>query len=687
MKFRPHPPLSPLNRICRLVGKGWVGLIVACLTLSYLAAAQPDGDLKIDSVLIRQLIEGADSTAPFFVFFGARASFDPNTATMEWKERGVLVVNRLRAAADSSQAGVRRLLEDRGIEFVPYWVENRILVPHGTLELARELAGRAEVAALVPDRVIPLKMRPGAVAAVSAGTPPWNITRIGADQVWTRYNNTGAGIVVANIDSGVQYNHPALVSQYRGNLGGGKFDHSQSWYDPTGKCVSAPCDDAGHGTHTMGTMVGDDGAGHVTGVAPGAKWIACKACNSERCLYSALTSCAQWILAPGGDPARRPNIVNNSWGSEGGQNVYENYIRAWVAAGIFPAFSIGDDGPDCGSAASPGDNPEAFSSGATDSADRIGDISSRGPSSFGAIKPNIVAPGVDIYSSLPSNLYGTLTGTSMASPHTAATVALLWAIRPAWLGQVAATANLLQSHSAPLAATSSCSENEDGAVPNLTYGYGRLNAGLVVDAAAGSPPPVSSSPAVAITRPSLNGQQFECGALVTFQATAADPSGGDLSSSVKWLGPGNPGVANGGSTARTFSCQKEVGSQMLTATATNRSGATGADTVVVNIVNASGPPAAPSNLSATLSSNGVNLSWEDNSARATGYRVFRRRRHDSLSWGPWISVLGITHPGAVSATDTGVVVGTCQYYVVAANAAGLSTPSNVVTISPKTILR
>ena len=80
----------------------------------------------------------------------------------------------------------------------------------------------------------------------------------------------------------MQFDHPALVRQYRGNNGDGTFDHNYNWFDPAGVCVpsTAPCDNDGHGTHTMGTMVGDDGGANQIGVAPGAKWIAAKGCES-----------------------------------------------------------------------------------------------------------------------------------------------------------------------------------------------------------------------------------------------------------------------------------------------------------------------------------------------------------------------------------------------------------------------
>src|SRR5262249_27485372 len=150
-------------------------------------------------------------------------------------------------------------------------------------------------------------------------TTEWNISQIRADQVWP--TTTGTGTVVANIDTGVQYNHPALVSQYRGNLGGGLFNHTGHWFDPTGRCAAPPCDNVFHGTLTMGVMVGFDAAtvqDHV-GVAPGAKWIACKGCATTSCSGSTLISCAQWIVGAA------PHVVNNSWAGGRGSNWYQSY--------------------------------------------------------------------------------------------------------------------------------------------------------------------------------------------------------------------------------------------------------------------------------------------------------------------------------------------------------------------------
>src|SRR5262245_58388780 len=143
-------------------------------------------------------------------------------------------------------------------------------------------------------------------------------------------------------------------------------------------------------------MVGSDGGAYQVGLAPAAKWIACKACQNGSCPGAALSTCAQWIMDPNGNGSGvgRPDIVNNSWSGSGGQSWYQSFISSWVAAGIFPAFSNGNSGPSCNTVGSPADYANAFGAGATSNIDTIASWSSRGVSAFGVIKPDLVAPGV-----------------------------------------------------------------------------------------------------------------------------------------------------------------------------------------------------------------------------------------------------------------------------------------------------
>lgn len=641
---------------------------------SGLIAAPPGADAKIDRGLITILINSDDGTAPFFVVFGDRTPLAAAYRIQDWAARGRFVVQSLQATANRSQNGVRGYLQGHKIDYTPFWVENKIYIPKGTLELARDLAQRPEVAAIIPEVIysIPPPQTSGS-AVQSVG---WNISLIGADQVWTRYGSRGAGMVVANIDTGVQYNHPALVNQYRGNLGGGFFNHSGNWYDPGNVCGGAPCDNVGHGSHTMGTMVGDDGGANQIGVAPGAQWIACKGCASNTCSSSSLTSCAQWILAPAGDSGKRPNIVNNSWGGGGGDAWYQSYVQSWVAAGIFPAFSIGNSGPKCSTAGPPGDYLQSFASGATDSIDNIASFSSRGPSAFGGVKPDVSAPGVNIYSSVPTNSYAYYSGTSMASPHTAGAVALLWAILPSYNGNIPATESLVENNTAIRTTTETCGGVAAGASPNSTYGYGRINAQRTVDNGVG---PVDLPPTVTITTPSTNGQQFNCGTAVSFAATASDPEDGNLTPSIQWSGPGTPSTGTGGNISKTFSCTTELGYQTVTAKVTDSAGLTASDSVVVNIVNPNGAPAAPSNLAATISGSNVDLTWTDNATNETGFNVYRRQQVRK-KWSSWAVIKTIAAPNTTSYTDPNVPSGSYQYYVTAYNSAGQSAPSNTVTV-------
>jgi subtilisin family serine protease len=452
-----------------------VGLLVS---LAPSALSSPS--TKIDARVSAQL--KAQGSANFWIQFGQKANLRPAYHMHSWNARGQFVVDQLKSTANASQAGVRAYLRAQHVQFQSFWIWNAIHVKVGSSALVKALAGRSEVAGIVPDwHATVSKMTPGGAAAVE-----WNIKNVKANKVWNSLNVRGEGTVVANVDTGVQYNHPALVNQYRGNLGGGNFNHNYNWWDPSHICANnTPCDNVAHGTHTMGTMVGKAGTTKI-GVAPKAKWIAAKGCESNSCSGNALLSSGQWILAPtnrqGGnpDPSKRPDVVNNSWGGGGGDSWYSATVNSWVASGIFPQFSNGNSGPSCHTSGSPGDYVASYSAGAYDINNVIASFSSRGPSSFGnETKPNIAAPGVNVRSSVPTNSYANFSGTSMASPHVAGTVALIISKNPARRGQISAIRTLLDN-----GATDVNSLNCGGTVDdNDVFGEGRLNAFASVSAA------------------------------------------------------------------------------------------------------------------------------------------------------------------------------------------------------------
>lgn len=426
--------------------------------------------------------------ASYLVVLRDRADLSAATATNDRQARGRLVYQALKSVAESSQRPLLDLLKveaaaGRVRQVRPFFSVNAIGITSGEATL-RRLASFPQVDQVleVPAMSIPQPM-PGAPEA-SIQSVEWNIAKVRAPEVWDK-GFTGQGIVVASLDTGVQFDHPALVNHYRGNVSG-VFNHNYSWWDATGACPLAPCDDNQHGTHTTGTMVGSDGGSNRIGVAPGATWIACKALNAGGAgnIFD-LLECGDWILAPwdlqhqNPDPDRRPHIVNNSWGlAVGGFPFFlPAMVANWRAAGIFPAFAAGNNGPGCGTATSPGDYVDSFASGAADMNDVIASFSSRGPSAFGGvIKPDVTAPGVNVRSSVPGNAYATFSGTSMASPHTAGLVALLWSEYPSLLRDIANTERKLRPAAVIVNSAQGCGGKGPTEHPNNVFGWGRVDA-------------------------------------------------------------------------------------------------------------------------------------------------------------------------------------------------------------------
>ncbi len=418
--------------------------------------------------------------AEYLLVLQSQADLSAAAAISDWNARGHFVYDALRATARRTQAGLLRILEQQQTagsvqQFQSFFIANAILV-HSNVAAFDRLAAHPQVARI---EFAPAFSLAGAPSLADPTLIEWNIQKVNAPQIWEEFAVLGQGMVVANIDTGVDYDHPALVNQYRGNLGGGVFDHNFNWYDPLKICnipYAVPCDPDGHGTHTMGVMVGSDGPENQIGMAPAARWIAVKACDETTlCPMPVLLQALAWIIAPcplssqpGSSNCRpdlRPHVVANSWVNPATDNgLWLAIIQNLRAAGIFPAFSAGISGPAPGTIGAPAGYAPSFAAGATDINDEIAPFSSRGPSPLtDAIKPDLTAPGVAVRSSVNGGGYDYFSGSSVASAHIAGCYALIKSAL-SFLSLEAAESRL-RNYAVDLGAPT----------PDYDYGYGRLD--------------------------------------------------------------------------------------------------------------------------------------------------------------------------------------------------------------------
>ena len=416
-------------------------------------------------------------------------------------EKVAHVHQHLADTAARTQAPLLKFLKARHADCRPFWIANMIWV-RADRSVLQALAEHTSVLSIIPNNSFHLQEPLHNSQSKLQNAIEWNIAKVRAPEVWA-LGYTGQGVVIGGQDTGYQWDHPALISHYRG-WDGTNADHNYNWHDaihtndvhnttpnPCGYNLLAPCDDNAHGTHTMGTMVGDDGAGNQIGLAPGAKWIGCR--NMERGWGTAASylECFQWLLAPtdvnneNPDPSKAPDVINNSWysdASEGTTNlfVFQSIVETLRAAGIVVVVSAGNQGSSCSTITSPAIYDASFSVGATDSGDVIAGFSSRGPvlvDGSNRLKPDISAPGVNIRSSIPVSTYaGGWSGTSMAGPHVAGLVALLLSAHPELKGNVDMIEYIIEHSAVALAAADGCGGLSAGAVPNNTFGWGRIDA-------------------------------------------------------------------------------------------------------------------------------------------------------------------------------------------------------------------
>jgi uncharacterized repeat protein (TIGR01451 family) len=455
---------------------------------------------KVDSGLLRQASQSAaNGTGPveFLVFLSEQADLSGAAALITKQEKGAYVFNKLTETARRTQPAVIGDLEKRGVEYRSYWVANMVWVK-GDASVIQAMAERTDVSHVYANPQVKMQL-PQVQAAKSVNAPEtiqWNIRKVNADEVWAAGYN-GQGAVIAGADTGYDWQHPALKNHYRG-WNGSSADHNYNWHDAihtgTGSCPGdslEPCDVYGHGTHTMGIMVGDDGGANQIGMAPGAKWIGCR--NMDNAGYGSparYSECFEWFIAPyaigaastTGDPAKAPDVVNNSWGCppyEGctDPNVLLAVVNAVRAAGILVVASAGNGSPYCSSILDPiAIYPSSFTVGATDKYDAIAGFSLWGPVADGLLKPDVSAPGDMVYSSIPgTSVYGYMSGTSMAAPHVAGLAGLLISAEPGLHGRVDLLENIIEQSALHLTTTQTCG-NTNGIIPNNIYGWGRIDA-------------------------------------------------------------------------------------------------------------------------------------------------------------------------------------------------------------------
>ena len=437
--------------------------------------------------------------AEFFVVLADQADLS-GAANLETKaEKGRFVFQTLFNKAQTTQGPILQWMRERGLEHQSFYIVNAILVK-GTRDVAEALAARPDVARVEgnpridnhlpkPDSYVDI---PSSLQQPATIEPGINYTH--APQVWAQ-GFTGQNIVVASADTGVRWTHNALKPHYRG-WDGQNADHDYNWHDSIHDSVGNvcgndspfPCDDQAHGSHTTGTMIGDDGQGNQIGMAPGAKWIGCRNMDANNGTPARYIECMQWFLAPtringtDPDPTKAPDITNNSWEcppSEGcSANTLQAAVEAQAAAGIMMVSAAQNSGPSCSTVQNPPGLYEAtYTAGAlTTGTDTIASFSSRGPvtaDGSNRIKPDISAPGTGTRSSTNASdsSYANFSGTSMATPHIAGAIALLWSAIPSLRHQLTASRDALNNSAVHIAST----QCGDAGPPNNVYGWGRVD--------------------------------------------------------------------------------------------------------------------------------------------------------------------------------------------------------------------
>lgn len=477
--------------------------------------------------LKRGLVSGGDK---FPILITLKRKVDPLNyySINDIEIRASSIVNDLMHTASITQQPILEYLKNKYSEVTPLWIENAIAVGDADDALIQWLVDRDDVdivksnhpfraqLGFEPEEILnefssssnKLHGAQNINSNDNANDIEWGVSFVNAPELWKK-GVTGKGITVGIADTGIHLEHPAILNKYRGN-NNGTMSHDYNWFDAVRKRTSispekssepndcpyaspAPCDDHYHGTHCTGTITGevpnpDASVPKHIGVAYDAKWIGCRNMDHGVGSPALYLGCLQFMLAPtdvnGNNPKSelRPMVVSNSYGCPRSEHcepdVMKNAVAALRASGVFMAVAAGNEGSGCSTVgAPPGIYAEVFSVGASSyQSQMITYFSSRGPVSVDGsyrTKPDIVAPGQDVLSCAPPSRYIRLSGTSMATPHIAGIVALLWSGNPKLLRNVDATIDIIQKTAKPMVVYDCKSAV---GVPNNVYGYGNVDA-------------------------------------------------------------------------------------------------------------------------------------------------------------------------------------------------------------------
>lgn len=432
MTFRPSPTVDRARQAWRLAPRRAAGRLILAVAAALFALVAPAGGLAavpaadgsrtafdlveeplpmsvayVDPRLRSQIAGGAERIDAIVVF-DAPSNRPAAPSTDGAERRAAAFVRDSRAPLAALETAVRAGLAQ---DLQPLWIVNGAAVRASASVLTR-MASRPDVRAIVADRSF---APPTAPAQAPAG-PQWNLDAVHAPEVWQALGIDGTGVKVAVLDTGVDYHHPALREKYAGYRRE-LPDNEGHWWCPRELCGDGslyPADYSGHGTHVLGSILGEG-----TGVAPGARWLAAVVCSKDECEDRWIYGALGWLLET--DPPRA-DVVNMSLERRGPTDwVMKDAIDTAVAAGVVVIAASGN----AGQVYSPGSFTSTVTVGAFDDEGAVPVWSGRGISPWFERKPDLVAPGVGIVSTIPGGGLGTSTGTSMATPHVAGVAALM----------------------------------------------------------------------------------------------------------------------------------------------------------------------------------------------------------------------------------------------------------------------